>query len=203
MQYFGQEFLRTCTLTPIWRGEKMRVAHRVVVVVATLLMAGIPLGLLTGCGLGFDVPVGSAQFTAARKAAVEQEVRQFAAGVSRDITQQGPAAWEKHFADDPAFFMADEGKLVFPNRQAATQAIGELSRTIQHIQLTWGDDLRVDPLTPEFVVVASTWQEVTVDKEGHQVTDRGFFTGLAERNKGQWQFRNAHWSVAVPPAGAK
>jgi hypothetical protein len=181
----------------------MREARSVVVVVAILVMAGIPLGLLPGCGLGFDVPAGSAQLTAARKAAVEQEVRQFAAAVSRDITQQGPAAWEKHFADDPAFFMADEGKLVFPNRQAATRAISELSRTIQHIELTWGDDFRVDPLTPEFAVVASSWREVTVDKEGHQVTDSGIFTGLAERHKGQWQFRNAHWSVAVPPPGAK
>jgi len=181
----------------------MREGRRVVVVVATLLVVGIPLGLLTGCGLGFDVPAGSARFTAARKAAAEQEVRQFVATVSRDITQQGPAAWEKHFADDPAFFMADEGKLVFANRQAATQAIGELSRTIQHMELTWGDDLRVDPLTQEFAVVASSWHEASVDKEGHQVTDRGFFTGLAERHKGQWQFRNAHWSVAVPPPVAK
>jgi len=176
----------------------MRLARCVVVVVTTLLVAGIPLGLLTGCGLGFDVPAGAAQFTAARKAAVEQEVRQFVAAVSRDITQQGPTAWEKHFADDPAFFMADEGKLVCPNRQAATQAISEFARAIQHIELTWGDDLRVDPLTPEFALVASTWQEVTVDKAGHQVTDRGFFTGLAERRNGQWQFRNAHWSVAAP-----
>ena len=84
----------------------MRLARCVVVVVTTLLVAGIPVGLLTGCGLGFDVPAGSARFTAARKAAVEQEVRQFAAAVSRDITQQGPTAWEKHFASDPAFFSA-------------------------------------------------------------------------------------------------
>ena len=163
-----------------------------------VVASGTTLLVLAGCGLGFDVPTGSPQLTAVRKAAVEQEVRKFAASVSRDITQQGPAAWEKHFADSPAFFMASEGKLVFPNRQAATQAIGELRRTIQHIELTWGDDLRVDPLTPEFAVVASSWHEVTVDKNGQQVTDKGFFTGLAERQKGQWQFRNAHWSVVVP-----
>ncbi len=181
----------------------MRGARWIVVVVATLLVAGISSGLLTGCGLGFDVPVGSAQLTEARKAAIEQEVRQFAVAVSRDITQQGPAAWEKHFADDPAFFMADEGKLVFPNRKAATQAISELTHTIQRIELTWGDDLRVDPITPEFAVVASSWREATLDKEGHQVKDGGYFTGLAERRNGQWQFRNAHWSVAAPPMSAK
>lgn len=170
----------------------MSVARWVVVVSGTTLLG------LAGCGLGFDVPTGSAQLTPARKAATEQEVRQFVAAVSHDITQQGPAAWEKHFADSPAFFMADEGKLVFPNRQAATQAIAELTRTIKHMELTWGDDLRVDPLTQELAQVASSWREVTVDKDGHQVIDAGFFTGLAERHDRKWQFRNAHWSVAVP-----
>src|SRR5579859_7072762 len=87
-----------------------------------LVASGSTLLALAGCGLGLDVPTGSASFTAARKAGVEQEVRQFAAAVSRDITQQGPAAWEKHFEDSPAFFMASEGKLVFPNRQAARRS---------------------------------------------------------------------------------
>ena len=167
-----------------------------------LVASGSTLLALAGCGLGLDVPTGSASSTASRKAGVEQEVRQFAAAVSRDITQQGPAAWEKHFEDSPAFFMASEGKLVFPNRQAARQAIGELTHTIQHIELSWGDDLRVDPLTPEFAVVATSWHEVQSDKEGRQTTENGFFTGLAERHNGRWQFRNAHWSVALPVSKA-
>lgn len=175
----------------------MRVTGWVVVV------AGIALFALADRGLGFDVPAGASAFTEARKGVVEKEVREFAASVSRDITQQGPAAWEKHFADSPAFFMASEGKLVFPNRQAATQAIRELTQTIQHIELTWGDDLRVDAFTPQFAMVASSWHEVQGDKEGHQTTENGFFTGLAERHKGQWQFRNAHWSVVAPTPGAK
>jgi len=181
----------------------MNTARGVVVAAVTLFVAGVPLGLLTGCGLSSDVPAGRAQLTAAQKAAVEREVRQFVAGVSRDVTQQGPAAWEKHLADDPTFFMADEGKLVFPDRKAATQGITEFTHTIQRIELTWGEDLRVDPLTPEFAVVASSWQEVWADKDGHQTTNAGFFTGLAERRKGQWQFRNAHWSLAAPATGAK
>src|SRR5690242_8124099 len=174
----------------------MRLTHLV------LCLTVAPSLALAGCGLGIDAPVASTPFSAERKATAEQEVRQFAASVSRDITQQGPAAWEKHFEDSPAFFMASEGKLVFPNRQAARQAIGELTHTIQHIELTWRDDLRVDPLTPEFAVVASSWHEVQSDKEGRQTTEDGFFTGLAERHNGQWQFRNAHWSVAVPASKA-
>lgn len=170
----------------------MRVFRLVVAVASTASLA------LAGCGLGFDVPVGSTSFTAEPKAAVEQEVRQFAGAVSRDITQQGPAAWEKHFADSPAFFMASEGKLVFPNRQAARQAIGELSRSIQHIEPSWGADLRVDPLTPELAQVASSWHEVQTDKEGHQTTEKGFFTGLAERHNGQWQLRNGIGRLPCP-----
>ena len=176
----------------------MQVSPRIPLAMVILLGAVIALLGLAGCGLGIDVPA----LPAARKVAIEQDVRQFLAAVSRDITQQGPAAWEKHFEDSPAFFMASEGKLVFPNRQAASQAIGELTRSIGHIELTWGDDLRVDPLTPEFAMVASSWREVQADKEGHQTTEGGFFTGLVERRNGQWQLRNAHWSVAAPPSKA-
>lgn len=167
-----------------------------------VVASGFALLALEGCGLGFDVPARAGQLTEARKATVEKEVREFAALVSRDITQLGPSAWEKHFADNPAFFMASEGKLVFPNRQAARQAIGELTRTVQHMELTWGDELRVDPLTPEFAMVASSWHEVQADKEGNSTTEGGFFTGLAERHNGKWQFRNAHWSVVAPPSKA-
>ena len=126
-------------------------------------------------------------------------MRRFAAGVAHDVTQDGPAAWRKEFSDSPSFFMASEGKLVFPNRQAAAQAIDDLARTVKQIQLNWGDDLRVDPLTEDLAQVACSWHEVRVDTEGHRVEESGFFTGLAEKQKGQWQFRNAHWSVVVPP----
>lgn len=174
----------------------MRVARWVV------MASGAGLLALAGCTVKVDTGEDAGRLSPARKATVEKEVREFTAAVSRDITQQGPPAWEKYLADSSAFLMADQGKLVFPNRQAATQGIAEFTRTIKHIELTWGDDLRVDPLTPEFAVVASSWKEVTVDKDGHQATDQGFFTGLAERYNSRWQFRNAHWSVAAVPSKA-
>lgn len=157
---------------------------------------------LAGYGSGFGVRADAISFSAAQKAAVEREVRQFAAAVSRDVTQKGPAVWDKYLEDSPAFFMASEGKLVFPDRQAARTGIDKFSQAIQHIELKWGDDLRVDPLTPEFAIVASSWHEVWTDKEGHQTTENGFFTGLAESHNGQWQFRNANWSVAAPASTA-
>jgi len=165
-----------------------------------LLVAAIPL---TGCTMSVDTGDRAEEkaqhLTPERRAAVEDAVRRFAASVAHDVTQEGPAAWRKEFSDSPSFFMASEGKLVFPNRQSAAQGIDDLVRMLKQIELTWGDDLRVDALTEDFAQVACSWHEVRVDTEGHRVEESGFFTGLAERQKGQWQFRNAHWSVVVPP----
>lgn len=143
---------------------------------------------------------GAQHLTPERRAAVENAVRQFAASVAHDVTQDGPAAWRRKFSDSPAFFMASEGMLVFPTRQTAAQAIDELTHTIKQIELRWGDDLRVDVLTENFAQVGCSYHEVRVDNEGHRVDERGFFTGLAEQRNGQWQLRNAHWSVVAPPS---
>jgi hypothetical protein len=48
--------------------------------------------------------------------------------------------------------------------------------------------------------VGAPYHEVQVWADGHQVTEDGYFTGLADREKDGWRFRNAHWSSA-PPAG--
>lgn len=170
----------------------MGLARWVVVASGTALLA------LAGCGLGIDVPTGSAPLTEAHKAAVEQEVRHFVATVARDVTHEGPRAWQKHLADDPAFFLATDGKVQFPNRQSAREGIESFARTFMQVQLNWGDDLRIDPLTGDLAQVATSWHEFLVDKDGHRMEESGFFTGLAERHNGQWQFRNAHWSVAAP-----
>ena len=133
-----------------------------------------------------------------RSAAVESSVRNFVLSVAHDVSSEGPTAWQKEFADDPAFFMAVEGQIAFPNRQAAARAIQDLPRTIKHIELRWGDDLRIDPLTADLAVVATSYTEVQTDPEGRQVTETGFFTGVVEFRGRRWQFRDAHWSVPVP-----
>ena len=139
--------------------------------------------------------------TPARSAAVEESVRVFASSVARDVSRDGPAAWRVHFADSPSFFMAAEGRLVFPNSESATKAIHELASSIKHIELRWDDGLRVDPLTTELAVVATPYYEILVDTAGHRVESNGFFTGVAEFRNGRWQFRNAHWSETPKPAG--
>jgi len=133
-----------------------------------------------------------------RTATVEEEVKAFARLVARDITQEGPSAWRRHFADTPAFFMAAEGRMVFPDSASTTAGIQQLTRMIKPIELQWGDDLRVDVLTADLAVLASKYHEVRVSSEGARVVEDGYFTGVTERRDGRWQIRNAHWSVAAP-----
>ena len=139
---------------------------------------------------------------APRAAATEEAVRVFMRTVAHDVSAEGPVAWQKFLADEPAFFLASEGLLVFPSGAAAKAAIPELVRTIKHIELTWGDDLRVDPLTAEYAVVGASYHEVRIDPKGERTDEKGFFTGTAELRDGRWQFRNTHWSVIAPPAPA-
>jgi len=120
--------------------------------------------------------------------------------VAHDVTQEGPAAWRKEFSDSPAFFMASEGRVVFPDSASATAGIPNLVRMIKSIDLRWGDDLRVDPLTPDLAMVGATYHEVRLDNEGKRLEESGYFTGLAELRAGRWQFRDAHWSVVGHPA---
>jgi hypothetical protein len=144
---------------------------------------------------------GSRGLTPERAAEVEREVQEFAAMVAHDVTQDGPAAWRKHFSDRPTFFMALDGKLQFPDGASAIAGIQELTRTIKHIELKWSD-VRVDPLTPELAGMGAGWYEVVGMSDGKQVNSGGYFTGTAERRSGRWQFRNAHWSVAPSTAAA-
>jgi hypothetical protein len=137
-----------------------------------------------------------------RAAAVEQGVRTFMATVAHDVTQEGPLAWSKHFESSPAFFMAVNGQMAFPSGATAKEGIQNVALTLKRIDLKWGDDLRVDPLTPELAVVATSWHEIKTDADGQTTEDGGFFTGLVEHRDGRWQFRDAHWSSPVtPPAG--
>ena len=103
-------------------------------------------------------------------------------------------AWTREFSDEPTFFMVSDGVLVFSSGAAAVQGIQSLRQAIKKIELHWGEDLRVDVLSPKFAVVGTSWQE-TREIQGREVKDRGYFTGLVEQRNGKWQFRNAHWST--------
>jgi hypothetical protein len=141
----------------------------------------------------------SQSITPARAATVDQEVHQLMRSVAHDVTEQGPLAWLKYFEAGSSFFMVVDGQMAFADGTAAREGTQSFSRTIQHIELQWGD-LRIDPLTSEFAVVGAPWREITVDNTGHRKEDLGFFTALAEFRDGRWQLRNAHWSSPAAPS---
>ncbi len=159
-----------------------------------VLLVAITFAACVPCGAGASI---SHFVTPDEAVAVDRAVRAFMQTVSHSVTQDGPLAWIKYFDGSPAFFMAVNGQMAFPNAAAAQEGTRKFAQTIRHIELKWGDDLRVDPLTREFAIVAVSWREILVDTLGHSVTEEGYFTGLAEYREGHWQFRNAHWSAPV------
>lgn len=122
-------------------------------------------------------------------------MRAFMQTVAQEVTREGPAAWQREFADGPEFFMAANGELVFADGAAAARGIEALTHTLPKINLRFGDDLRVDALSPTLAVVGSTYVEVQTDAQGHEHTDSGYFTGIAEQRAERWRLRSAHWST--------
>jgi hypothetical protein len=161
----------------------------------------IGIFLLAGCRHHLSFSGEADEMSAPRAAAVTADVRGFMQTVAQDITRDGPTAWRREFADTPAFFMAAEGRLAFADSAAATAGIAQLPKFIKEIELRWGDDLRVDPLTQDLAVVGSSYHESRVDPAGKRTEESGYFTAVAQFREGHWQFRDAHWSV-VPATPA-
>jgi hypothetical protein len=128
----------------------------------------IPLAavFLAACGRQPVAPSAPPSLSAAESASIENGVRAFAQTMARDVTAEGPAAWGKHFAEGSAFFMAANGRLVFPDRASAKAGIQDLTRTLKGIELQWGDDLRVDPLAPNLAMLAASYHEVLISTGG-------------------------------------
>jgi hypothetical protein len=149
------------------------------------------LGMAVGCGASRE-----GRLTAEQAATTERGVREFAQDVARDVTHEGPVAWQSFFEDTPAFFMAVNGQVAFANGAAAQAAIPGIARAIPQIELRWGDDVRVDVLGPDVATLAAPYHEVQSNAAGKRVEENGYFTGTVEKRGGRWKFRNAHWSSA-------
>ena len=150
--------------------------------------------LLCGCH-GRAQSLASPTLTEQERIEVTGDVRVFALEVAQDVTLRGPGAWARHFSTAPEFFMASQGALQFPNGTAAAEGIEALTHKLKRIDLRFGDDLRVDPLTADYAVVAASFTEVLTDNADHDTPVSGYFTALAERRGAGWVFRNAHWSL--------
>ena len=160
----------------------------------------VSMTALAGCQARRISDYTQQSLTPSQKMEIESSVRSFASTVAHEVTQEGPAAWKKFFLDSPSFFMASEGRLRFATGQEAAAAIPNLTRIIKHNDLRWGDDLRVDALATDLAVVGAPYSEFRIDADGHQLNEAGYFTGVVQFANGRWQFRDAHWSVVVPPA---
>src|SRR5215469_13102865 len=170
------------------------------VLICTLLLVAF---VFAGCSARTARPDESQSLTPASGAAIGESTRTFMRTVAHDVTQEGPLAWLKFFDASPGFFMAVNGQLAFPTATAAEEGTQNFARTINRIDLTWGDDLRIDPLTTKLAVVATSWHEIQVDKAGHRIEQAGYFTGLAEYRDDGWRFRDAHWSAPISPPPAR
>ena len=53
--------------------------------------------------------------------------------------RNGPLAWLKYFDTGPAFFMAVNGQMAFPNGAAAEEGTRKFAQTISHIELKWAN----------------------------------------------------------------
>jgi hypothetical protein len=159
---------------------------------AALLAAAMGLA---GCGNRG----GEGSLTVEEQQTVTGGVRHLMTDVAQDVTKNGPIAWRSHFEDVPSFFMAVNGQMMFSDSQSVTQGIQNVARMFKHIDLTWGE-VRVDPLSSQFASVASPYHETITTADDQVLQSDGFFTALAEKRDGQWQFRNVHWSVPVPAA---
>jgi hypothetical protein len=128
---------------------------------------------------------------------VKDSVQIMAQSIAKDISQQGPKAWLQYFEDAPDFFMASEGKLVFPNIDTAKNIINtKLITIISKIELHWSD-VRIHPLTASLAGMAATFHEDITDVSGKTTPHDGYFTGLAHQTPQGWKLLNAHWSVVA------
>jgi hypothetical protein len=150
------------------------------------VLPAVPAVLLVACG-------SHATATTTRDAEAA-DVRAFMQSVAADVSRTGPAAWADKFESGPPFFMASDGQLVFADGAAAQRGVGALARTLPKITLRFGDDLRVDVLTPQLAVVGASYFESQTDAAGHEHEVTGYVTALARLHAGRWRLRHAHWS---------
>ena len=129
---------------------------------------------------------------------VKKNVQQMMDLVSKDISHDGPIAWLNYFENDPNFFMASDGQLVFANKDSASLFIKNiLVKQINKVELSWSN-IRIDPLTQKFANVGATWNEIFTDFSNNKTSQEGYFTAIAEKTSQGWKLLNAHWSVIKP-----
>jgi hypothetical protein len=157
--------------------------------VRPIVITGLLFCLIVSCGGNTET------YTLNQFAMVRDSVRVMAESIANDVSREGPLAWLRYFENAPDFFMASEGRLVFPNNDSATNFIkNTLVKSISKIELHW-NNIRIDPLTTRLAGISADFHEDITDYKGRKIAEDGYFTGIAEQTFQGWKLRNAHWSV--------
>lgn len=126
---------------------------------------------------------------------VRDSVQIMAGSIAKDVSREGPVAWLRYFENTPGFFMASEGRLVFPNYDSATNFTkNTLVKSMSKIELHW-NNIHIDPLTTTLAGMSAAYHEDITYYDGRKIPYDGYFTGIAEQTSDGWKLRNAHWST--------
>jgi len=124
----------------------------------------------------------------------DADVRKMANDIANDIGVGGPVQWLNYFEQSPNFFMAVDGRRVFPNNDSATHFIKEvLAKSIMKVKLQWSN-MYIDSVSPTVAVISANYHEDLIDKDNKVIKADGYFTGTAEKTANGWKLRNLHWS---------
>jgi hypothetical protein len=126
---------------------------------------------------------------------VADSVKIMLESVPNNLSVKGPLAWLDAFDDTTGFFMASDGALVFPNYDSARSFItNTLVKTFAAVHLHWSN-ARIEPYADDIAGIAANFREEIIMTAGKEITQGGYFTGIARKTKGGWKLLNAHWSL--------
>jgi hypothetical protein len=161
---------------------------------------GVTIFAWTGLMLFFSCKDHGGSLTPAETLVVRDSVQQMLRAIAADISQHGPTAWIEYFDNTQEFFMASDGQLAFTNKDSMASFLkNTYAKGLQNIVLTW-NDVRIDPYTMSIAGVAAKFDEKIKDTSGKMTSFEGYFTAIAQQKSPVWRLRNAHWSIAKPPA---
>ncbi|HXB45029.1 MAG TPA: hypothetical protein VNV85_13265 [Puia sp.] len=145
--------------------------------------------------LAFSCSTNTESLTSDEFSRVQDSVRMMLTSVSQNVSQNGPVAWLGYFENEPSFYMASQGELVFPNHDSAKVFIDSvLVKIMPKIKLQWSN-ISIDPISPNWADARAYYHEEIRDPSGKTNPENGYFTALVHRRKEGWKLRNAHWST--------
>jgi hypothetical protein len=135
--------------------------------------------------------------TPKERSIVQDSVQLMAESIEKRISHDGPVVWLRYFENEPDFFMASDGQLVFPNIDTARNFINnKLIKMMPKIQLRWSN-IHIDALTDKLAGISAVYHEDITDSSGKITPHDGYFTAIAHQSSEGWKLRNAHWSSRV------